>query len=518
MESFMPDVCSSQLEYVSTIQEHSVVDLPVPDPTRFSSWLRLLKTTALVLIFIKRCRKFTSNCQINCTDMEEAEQLLLRYAQLQSFPEEIAAIKNRKPLERISRLHILAPYLDDYGILRVSGRIDTAADLFMEIKRPIILDGRHSIWRLIVKHYHKKAAHGLNEMVVNELKQKYWILKLRPTVRTVASSCMLCRMQKAKPEPPRMGDLPQPRLDHHQRPFTNCGVDLFGPLDVTIGRRREKRYGVLFTCLTVRAVHIEVVNSLTTDSLIMALRRMSARRGWPKHIFSDNGTNLRGAKTELLKSIKELDEVALKDQALNFSTEWTFIPPSSPHWGGAWERLIRTVKNALKVVLKERAPREEVLITLLAEVENLVNSRALTHVSVEPESNESLTPNHFLLGTSSNLPTIGVYDDSDIYLRKQWRIAQRLADKFWERWVKEFLPELLPRRKWNREQRSLQIGDLVLVVSPNEQRGIWQRGVVERVFPGKDGRTRVVQIKTLSGILVRPATRVARIPMEDECR
>lgn len=124
--------------------------------------------------------------------------------------------------------------------------------------------------------------------------------------------------------------------------------------------------------------------TLTTDSLIMALRRMTARRGWPDCFYSDNGTNLRGADAELKRSIQELDNKAICDVAINNGSGWKFIPPASPHWGGAWERLIRSVKKSLSVIIKERAPKDEVLSTLMAEVENIVNSRPLTHVSVEP--------------------------------------------------------------------------------------------------------------------------------------
>lgn len=130
-----------------------------------------------------------------------------------------------------------------------------------------------------------------------------------------------------------MGDLPQARMAHYQRPFTFCGLDLFGPMEVTVGRRREKRYGALFTCLTVRAVHVEIVSSLTTDSLIMALRRMAARRGWPRHLYSDNGTNLRGADKELQKSMQDLDNEVLKAEGAKNGLEFHFIPPLSPHWG-----------------------------------------------------------------------------------------------------------------------------------------------------------------------------------------
>lgn len=112
--------------------------------------------------------------------------------------------------------------------------------------------------------------------------------------------------------------------------------------------------------------------------------------------------------------------------------------------GGACERLIRSVKTTMKVIMKERAPRDETLATLLCEVEAIVNCRPLTHVSVGPSDAIALTPFHFLLGSSSNLPIIQS-DSADLCSRKQWRVAQRLADMFWGRWLKEVLPCLLPR-------------------------------------------------------------------------
>lgn len=509
-----PETNESNVQSVMVTNDLPIVsNLPIPDPLRFSSWLRLQRSTATVLMFIDRCKHRT--CTLDCHTLERAEHLLLRQAQNEAFSEEIAAIKNGKCLQKSSKLLTLSPFLDEHGVLRAGGRIDAATDVNLEVKRPVILDGRNPIAHLIVRHYHVKAAHGNQETVVNELKQKYWLIRLRPTVKYVVSKCMLCKIRKATPRVPRMGDLPQARMAHHQRPFTFCGLDMFGPMEVTVGRRREKRYGALFTCLTVRAVHVELLCSLTTDSLIMALRRMAARRGWPRHLYSDNGTNLRGADKELQRSMLELDNEVLKAEAANNSMEFHFIPPLSPHWGGAWERLIRSVKTSLKVILKERAPREEVLSTLLAEVENIVNSRPLSHVSVEPGTPESLTPNHFLIGSTSNLPVIGTFDDSDLYLKKQWRKAQMLADMFWQRWLKEFLPQLIPRTKWNDEQKPLQVGDLVLVVDPESPRNVWPKGVVQQVFRSKDGRIRQIDVKTKTGIWRRSTARVAPISLSD---
>ncbi|XP_063634963.1 uncharacterized protein LOC134805626 [Cydia splendana] len=352
------------LEYTMIVNVSSENLPAVPEPERFSSWLRLVGATCAILMFINKCKKLT--CEINGDLKEKAERLLIQYSQAQSFPEDLENLKNKRNLDRKSRLLTLTPFLDEHGILRVDGRIGAALEVLPETKQPVILDGSNHVTKLIVKHYHVTAAHGNRETVVNNLKQKYWIIRIRPTVKHVSSKCMFCRIKKAQPQPPRMGDLPPARMAHHQRPFTFCGIDLYGPMEVTVLRRREKRYGVLFTCLTMRAVHIEIVTRLTADALIMALRRMAARRGWPQQIFSDNGTNLRGADNELKKCISELNDASLKDLALKYGTTWNFLPPVSPHWAGAWERLIRSIKASLKVVLKEQAPRDEVLSTLMA--------------------------------------------------------------------------------------------------------------------------------------------------------
>lgn len=108
-----------------------------------------------------------------------------------------------------------------------------------------------------------------------------------------------CRIRRQIPTVPPTGDHPRSRLAHHQRPFTYTGLDYFGPLTVTVGRGTQKRYVALFTCLTVRAIHLEVVPSLSGDSAVMALRRMIARRGCPTELWSDNGTNFHAADQEL---------------------------------------------------------------------------------------------------------------------------------------------------------------------------------------------------------------------------
>ncbi|KAJ0169291.1 hypothetical protein K1T71_015175 [Dendrolimus kikuchii] len=308
-EDIPGEVCSEILERVTLLCDASP---SIPDAERFSSWLRLLKTTCVVLSFIDKCKKLSGD--IDGDMMRRAERLLIVYSQSQSFAEDLQHLKKKKRLES-----------------KIGGRIDSALGISSETKNPVILDGRNHITKLIVRYYHVKAAHGNRETVVNNLKQKYWVIRMRPTIKHITSQCMYCRIKKTRPQPPRMGDLPSARMAHHQRPFTYCGVDLFGPMEVAVGRRRERRYGVLFTCMTIRAIHIELVSDLSTDAFIMALRRMAARRGWPQYLCSDNGTNLRGADNELKRSVKELDEAVLKQEAANYHTTWIFSPPASPH-------------------------------------------------------------------------------------------------------------------------------------------------------------------------------------------
>lgn len=222
--------------------------------------------------------------------------------------------------------------------------------------------------------------------------------------------------------------------------------------------------GVIFTCLTTRAVHLEIANTLSADSAIMALRRLAARRGSPLVMYSDNGTNFKGACTELKDEIAKIDESKQHEYALQNGMKWLFNPPDAPHMGGSWERLIRSIKIALSATLKNEVQCDEVLYTVITEIEHSINSRPLTHVSTDPRDRESLTPNHFLIGCSSGNLKLGSYDNANACTKKQWRIAQMLADTFWRRWLREYVPTLLTRKKWTENVEDTQVNDVVMIV------------------------------------------------------
>lgn len=442
-----------------------------------------------------------------------AEQLWIRKVQDDSYSDERARIMNNaKPSSR-DKLASLSVHIGEDGLLRLRGRISAAPGIEEETANPALLDGQHKYTKMYIQHVHEKMHHSGVELTVNELRQRFWITRIRPTVKNALRSCPTCMLRRAKPPNPSTGNLPAARLSHHVRPFSFTGLDYFGPLEVTVGRHREKRWVALFTCLTIRAIHLEVVTSLSADSAIAALRRFIARRGQPTELWSDNATCFKAAKQEL-KEEEETFQGALREECGARRITWRFIPPASPFMGGAWERLVRSVKEALRVTLREKHPSDETLHTLLVEIENIVNSRPLTHVSVAPEDPEALTPNHILLGPNNHVPAPGNFTEEDQSARHLWRRAQRLADDFWRRWVKEYLPSLQHRREPRATGTSPSVGDMVVICDPNMPRNVWPRGRITRLYPGEDGEVRVVDVTTTNGhVLRRPCRRIVVLPV-----
>jgi len=481
----------------------------------FSNWQRLINTIAYVKRVFKKKGFKRAYPRLTVFEKFDAGEQIWRWVQMESFTEEVQCLMTGKSVPHTSRLYSLTPFLDSQGLVRMQGRLDRTPNLQTETKCPIILDPRHPAVKLLISHYHKTCRHQGQETVLNELRSQYWILGARSAVRRAFRECRWCQLQKPIPLHQEMGQLPAERVTKPFRAFMHVGLDYFGPMEVTVGRRHEKRWGALFTCMATRAVHLELADFLTTDSAIMALRRFIARRGTPTTISSDNGTNFHGADNELQLAMKEIDAEKMEAEATTKGIVWKFIPPSAPHMGGVWERLVQSVKVALKNTLKERAPKQEILHTLLVEAENIVNSRPLTYVSSDPKDTGSLTPNHFLIGSSNGGRIPGEFEPNDIWLKKQWRAAQALADEFWGRWIKEYLPTLNKRNKWYEKGQQLKIGDLVFIADGDLPRGTWPKGLVTAVFPGKDNQVRVVEVKTANGrIYKRPIAKILSLAPE----
>ncbi|XP_055633290.1 uncharacterized protein LOC129773670 [Toxorhynchites rutilus septentrionalis] len=302
-----------------------------------------------------------------------------------------------------------------------------------------------------------------------------------------------------------MAPLPLARLAVYNRPFSYVGVDYFGPLLVKQGRSNVKRWIALFTCLTVRAVHLEMVHSLTTASCISCIRRFVCRLGSPVEFFSDNATNFHGAERILREQINN----GIQATFTNSNTKWTFIPPGAPHMGGAWERLVRSVKTAMGDAYTEGKLNDEELQTFIEEAESIVNTRPLTYLPIESIESEALTPNHFLLGSSNGvkLPGIDIVQGTS---QDAWNHIQRQLNRFWQRWLKEYLPVIRRQIKWFDETRNVQVGDVVLIADETK-RNRWIRGRVIDSIKAQDGHVRQAIVKTSGGVLRRPVSKLAVI-------
>ncbi|XP_062715630.1 uncharacterized protein LOC134291645 [Aedes albopictus] len=507
---------STKEELRAQLFHHGAAPAPVINFNYFGTWERLLRVTARLFRYTHNLRQLVIKQHriggpLSKSELQRAWIYLFQQVQLESYPEEINVLSASKEnqLPKSSAIYAFTPFMDDNGIVRMRGRIGNCEFATMDVKNPIILPKNHHVTRLILMDFHVRYHHANHETVINEVRQVYRIPKLRLLYKSVRSDCQQCKNERAKPNPPIMGDLPEGRLAAFTRPFSFVGVDYFGPMYVTIGRRLEKRWGVLITCLTARAIHVEIAHSLNADSCIMALRNFMARRGVPTKIYSDRGTNFVASSKELNAALKEMNQDHMIREIVSPHTEWEFLPPASPHMGGCWERLVRSVKVNLEKMKPQRNPSDEVLRNTLTEIENIVNSRPLTFVSVEDPDDPVLTPNHLLLGSSSGLKPAAPLEDSGRALKRAWRASQAEANLFWRRWVRYYLPDLTRRSKWYNKVKPISVNDVVVVVDPGLPRNCWPLGRIISVRTGKDQQVRVATVQTKNGIYERPATKLA---------
>lgn len=304
-----------------------------------------------------------------------------------------------------------------------------------------------------------------------------------------------------------MADLPPDRLST-EPPFTYVGLDVFGPWVITTRRTRggqanSKRWAVLFTCMSTRAVHIELIEAMDTSSFINALRRFFALRGPARQIRSDCGTNFKGACKELHILLTDPEEPNVRKYLGEEGCTWVFNPPHSSHMGGVWERMIgisRRILNSMLMQTSASRLTHEALSTLMAEVTAIINARPLVPISSDPDSPFLLTPASLLTQKVCTYPPPpGTFDSKDLH-RQQWRQVQHLANTFWNKWRREYLPTLQNRIKWQDVRPNLKEGDLVLLKDSQVKRNDWPMALVTKTFPDQDGKVRKIEIKvTRSG-------------------
>ena len=368
-------------------------------------------------------------------EIKSGEKEIFKAVQAMAFHEDISTLKSlqakvegeerstarqkKTAMRKTSSLHCLDPFLERDGVLRVGGRIKRGS--FMEeIKFPVIIPRKGHVTYLIIKHFHEKVQHQGRGMSLNKIRSnRFWVIGGTFAVAYVISKCVTCQKRRGAAQEQKMSDLPEDRLESSP-PFTYCAVDYCGPWHVKEGRKEVKKYIALFTCMASKAVHLEVSNSLETDS-----RRFICQRGPVRQLHSDQGTNFIGAKRELREALQAMDQCKISSEMLKEDCDrvtFKMNPPSASHAGGVWERQIRTVRIVLTALLDGNAGvlDGETFQTLICEAEAIVNSRLLTLDNLsDPDSLAPLMPNHILtMKTWPVLPPPGVFQREDQYSRK----------------------------------------------------------------------------------------------------
>ena len=211
------------------------------------------------------------------------------------------------------------------------------------MKLSILLDARNPLVRL--QHTHVQHCHQDSDYLRALVHQGLAVDKLRATLRTTVSRCVTCRKRRVETVTLVIADFPRERLAFKEPPFSNTGVHYFVSLFVIVRRSTEKRWGFVFTCLTTRAVHFEVIPRIDTSSWVLGIKRFCARRGIPSVVRSDNGTNFVAGEKELLSNINNWNQQLVSDAFVKKGIKWKFEPLSAPHHGGVWERLVHSFKH-----------------------------------------------------------------------------------------------------------------------------------------------------------------------------
>ncbi|XP_039312876.1 uncharacterized protein LOC113004888 [Solenopsis invicta] len=400
---------------------------------------------------------------ISVTEINDAKLMIVKAVQAEEFKDELNALKVNNKIASKSRLIALHPFLDKDGVIKVGGRLKHSM-LPEESKHPMVIPSSHHFTTLLMIHYHEKI-----------------------TTRRVQVS----------------------------RPFINCGVDYCGSFYVRDRVRRNakkyKTYVAIFVCMSTKAVHIELVEDLTAESFIAALKRFTARRGKIKNIYSDNGRNFVGAVRILQETLGDEDfKRVVQEFVTSDRINWHFIPARSPHQGGIWEAAVRSMKLHLKRTIGEACLTVAEMTTFLVQAEAILNSRPLTPLSDDPNDMRALTPGHFLIGEH-----LQGYPEQD--LRKvpvnrmaRWQHTEQVRQHLWSRWQREYLNTCQQRGKWQADpSRSFTVGQLVMLKETDSIPLKWVLARIVEIHPGADGIVRVVVVRTARGTYKRAITNIA---------
>ncbi len=485
------------------------------DITRFSNFKRLLRSTAWALRFLYNCRHTVrKGGELTATELSDATCYWIGACQRQHFPEDLQAFRQAIPLPHSSSIRRFNPFLDS-GLIHLGGRLQFA-NLTPHEKHPFLLHGKHGFTTLLILDTHRRLHHLGTRIILAELRSKFWILKGRQAIKSVIAKCLPCRKQRASPSQQIEAPLPLDRL-RTTSPFSVTGIDFAGPLSVRQGNQLQKAYVVIFTCASVRAIHLELASDMTTATFLSTLQRFVGRRGVPNTIYSDNAKTFH-ASSDILSEIRaSLSSTKVQGYLAHHGIHWKFIVERAARWGGWWERMIGSVKRCLRKTVGQQLLTSEELTTVLVGIEAALNSRPIVH-DYSLDDIEPLTPAHFLVGKRlTHLPPEGSTIPANP-LTREWKLRQRKIDDFWKRWTKEYLLDL---RSYHTVKQPLhfpiKVGDIVMIHEDMRPRHLWKIGRISDIRVGRDDkpRTCVIQMPNRSRIS-RPIQLVIPLEITDD--
>lgn len=468
-------------------------------------------------IFGKNMPKYDS-----VQEMKQSEIALLRALQLKYFLKEILQIaKGFQPNAQ------LGLFVDDDGLIRCRGRIQHA-DLPWEAIHPILLPRKSRLVDVLLNTIHRQNLHIGAAHLLAKFREKFWIEKGRAKTNSIIKRCKWCRRVTGGPyKTPPMPALPRVRVADVAA-FVHIGLDCFGPFNVSIQNsdKLEKTYGIIFTCLVTRAIHLELVENLSGDQFLMAFIRFTSRRGTPSFIVSDNGKNFVFAQPLVSKRINMHEMKILNNDIQSYfltrRIHWSFIPALTPWYGGVYERLIGSVKVSIRKAIGSKLISFLTLQTVFCKVEDLVNSRPLTYVSSE-DTLLPLTPNHFLRLRNADVTGDVEFDLSSLSLTAENLVTavkrvNSAVKTFREMFFSHYLLALrqthgiIHRKVKGSVPFAATPGTAVLIKDGLAPRPRWPMGVIEKT--DARGATAHVRINTVEGekvksqIVQRPVSRL----------
>ncbi|XP_072400545.1 uncharacterized protein [Diabrotica undecimpunctata] len=490
--------------------------------TRYSNFIMLQRITAYCLRFIYNLRnkanKRTGNLSI--VELDEAHIIIIKQVQLESFADELSFFDKGNQLPKSNRLSSLTPFMDNKGILLVGGRLNNTY-LSFNTRHPILLSSKHYFTKLIFEYKHKQLFHPGPQLLLSAVRQRYWPIAGRVLAKQVVKNCLTCFKFNPTPFLSPMSNLPNNRIKPNF-PFDVTGIDYAGPFNILNKKGRGakvfKCYLALFICFCTKAVHLEVVSDLTKENFLSSLKRFTARRGIPSTIYSDNGSTFIGANNyrKSLGHFLQNNYSSIEQATSELRVKWIFIPPYTPNHGGLWEAAVKSTKHHLKRILINNNVTFEEFNTLIIQIEGILNSRPLFEMSSSPNDLSPITPSHFLIGRPlTSLPEYDVDNIASCRLSR-FQHVQQLYQQFWHQFSKQYVSQLHQQYKWKDPSTKIRLGTLVLIKTDSVPPCKWSTGRITKLYPGRDGETRVAEVTTRNATVTRSIRHLCPLPMQDE--